>query len=366
MPMTEPTAFAPQLDIDGRHIGPGQAPYIIAELSGNHQGSLEQALALIDSAAATGVDAVKIQTYTADTITLNHDAPEFVLQGGLWKGRKLHDLYQEAHTPWDWHKALFDRAREHNITLFSSPFDTTAVDLLESLGCPAYKVASFEINDINLIKYIAATGKPIIMSTGLATKTEIAEAVQAVRDGGGTQLALLHCVSGYPTPVEDTNLMTMVDLQQSFGTVVGLSDHTLSTATAVASIALGGCIVEKHFVEDRSAGAVDSAFSLEPQEFSTLVTQCNQVSSALGQVNYDVKPSEAGGRDFRRSLYVCRDIQQGETFTKDNVRSVRPAFGLHTRYLPQVLGQCASQDIAYGSPLKAEHLQNGIDDGEMA
>ena len=344
--------------IHQRLIGETQHPYIIAELSGNHQGSLKQALAMIDRAAETGVDAIKIQTYTADTITLNHDAPEFMLEKGLWQGRNLYDLYQEAHTPWDWHPTLFEHAKARNITLFSSPFDPSAVDLLESLDCPAYKIASFEITDIPLIQYIAATGKPIIMSTGIATIEEITEAVDAIWRAGGRQLALLHCVSGYPTPITDCHLHTIVDLKHRFGTLVGLSDHTLSTASAVASVALGGSIVEKHFVLDRNSRSVDSAFSLMPDEFETLVEQCHQVRDALGQVNYDLKTSEAQGRNYRRSLYVCKPIKKGEYFDHTNVRSIRPAFGLHPRYLPEIIGQKALEDLDYGTPLQFQHFQS--------
>ena len=344
-------------DIAGRTISRQHTPYIIVELSGNHKGNLQQALALIDHAAATGADAIKIQTYTADTITLKHDGPEFKLEGGLWAGRTLHDLYEEAHTPWDWHPALFERAKQHGIPIFSSPFDASAIDLLESLNCPAYKIASFEINDIGLIKAATQTGKPIIMSTGLATLDEIEEAVQAVIDAGGTKLALLHCISGYPTPIEDCNLRTLTDMQARFTVPIGLSDHTIDNTAAICSVALGAAIVEKHFTLDRSDGSVDAAFSLEPMEFTNLVNSCKNAHAALGTSGYDIKPSEAGGRDFRRSLYITKAMQAGETFTTAHVRSVRPGLGLHTRFLPNVIGKACTQDLAFGLPLQGEYVQ---------
>lgn len=343
--------FSSSIKISNREIGPIVEPYVIAELSGNHKGSLKVALTMIEAAAATGVDAIKIQTYSADTITLDHDAPEFKIQGGLWAGRTLYDLYQEAHTPWDWHQALFKQAKKHNITLFSSPFDLSAIELLESLDCPAYKIASFEINDLGLIAAAAKTNKPIIMSTGLATLEEIYEAVNTVAEAGGNQLALLHCISGYPTPIEDCNLRTITDLCSRFDFPIGLSDHTIDSTASTTAIALGASVIEKHFTLDKSDGSVDAAFSLEPEAFRQLKLETTRVHKALGTAGYDVKPSEAGGRDFRRSLYVSRAIKKGESFTEENVRSVRPALGLHTRYLDQVIGQQASQDIAFGEPM---------------
>ena len=354
--MTQKSPFNAEFSIAGRIISRTESPYIIAEISGNHKGSLDTALALVDAAAATGADAVKLQTYTADTITLAHNGPEFTLHKGLWAGRTLHDLYQEAHTPWDWHEALFARAKKHNIAMFSSPFDSTAIDLLESLNTPAYKIASFEITDIGLIKQATATGKPIIISTGMATFEEIQEAVQAVADAGGKNLALLHCISGYPTPIEDCNLHTMVNMQQSFNVPIGLSDHTIDDIASVTATALGASIIEKHFVIDRLDGSVDAAFSLEPREFTQLVAQCRNAHKSLGLSGYDIKPSEQGARDLRRSLYVTQDIKRGEVFTNENVRSVRPAKGLHTRYLPDVLGKVALNDIDFGTPLEMRHV----------
>jgi pseudaminic acid synthase len=354
--MTQKSPFKSVFSIAGRRISRQESPYIIVELSGNHKGSLDEALALVDAAALTGADAVKLQTYTADTITLAHNGPEFTLHKGLWAGRTLHDLYQEAHTPWDWHEALFARAKLHNIPMFSSPFDSTAIDLLESLNAPAYKIASFEITDIGLIKNATSTGKPIIISTGMATFEEIQEAVQAVHDAGGTELALLHCISGYPTPIEDCNLHTMVDMQQRFSVPIGLSDHTIDNTASVTATALGAAIIEKHFVIDRRDGSVDAAFSLEPKQFTQLVTQCRSAHNALGHSGYDIKPSETGARDLRRSLYVTNNMIKGDVFTSQNVRSVRPAKGLHTRYLQDILGKVAVQDIAFGTPLSAKHV----------
>lgn len=350
------TQFANTVSINGRKIGPDHPPYIVAELSGNHQGSIEQALELIDAAAATGAEAIKIQTYRADTITLKHDGPEFLLKKGLWANRTLYDLYEEAYTPWEWHAALFERAKAHGVTLFSSPFDNTAVDLLEALNCPAYKIASYEITDIGLIKRVTATGKPIIISTGLATLDEIEEAVEAVHDAGGKELIVLHCISGYPTPIEDCNLNTISDLQQRFSFPIGLSDHTIDQTASVTSVALGARLIEKHFTLDKNNGSVDAAFSLNPDEFKELVYQADRAYKALGKIDYSIKASEADGRKFRRSLYVVKDIKKGELLNAENIRSIRPGLGMHPRYLPQVIGAKALRDLNYGSPLQAEDI----------
>jgi len=355
---SQSSQLLPAFNIAGRRISRQDSPYIIVELSGNHKGDLQQALSLIDHAAATGADAIKIQTYTADTITLKHDGPEFTLGKGLWEGRTLHDLYEEAHTPWEWHPALFARAKSCGIPIFSSPFDTTAIDLLESLDCPAYKIASFEITDIGLIKAATQTGKPIIMSTGMATLAEIEEAVQAVIDAGGTQLAILHCISAYPTPIKDCNLRTLTDMQGRFAVPIGLSDHTIDNTASVSAVVLGAAIIEKHFTIDRSDGSVDSAFSLEPHEFTEMVKMCKDAYSALGNSGYHIKPSEAGGRDLRRSLYVTKAIAKGDVFTPENVRSVRPGKGLHTRYLDNVIGKKSTCNIGFGSALKAEFVDD--------
>lgn len=335
--------------IAGRPIGPGHPPYVIAELSGNHNGSLDRALALLDAAAATGADAVKLQTYTPDTITLDHDGPGFVIEGGLWHGRRLHELYAEAHTPWDWHAALFARATELGVTLFSSPFDDTAIDLLESLGAPAYKIASFEAVDLPLIARAAATGKPLIISTGLCNLAEMGEALEAAQAAPG--VALLHCVSAYPAVFADANLATIPDMTARFGCVIGLSDHTPGSAAAAAGVALGASIIEKHITLARADGGPDAAFSLEPDEFARLVTDCRQAWEAVGRVSYDVEGSEAGNLQFRRSLYAVADIAAGELLTPANVRSIRPGFGLAPKRLPDVLGRRSAKAIARGTPL---------------
>lgn len=340
-----------EIEIAGRRIGPGHQPYVIAEISANHQGRLERALDLIAQAKAIGADAVKIQTYTADTITIDHDGPGFTLSGGLWDGRRLYDLYREAHTPWDWHAPLFKKAREVGITVFSSPFDGTAVDLLEELGAPAYKVASFELVDLPLIERMARTGKPLIMSTGMANLGEIDEAVKAARLAGAREIALLHCTSGYPTPPEESRLHVIPHLAETFDCVVGLSDHTPGHVAPVAAVALGASIIEKHFIGRRADGGPDAAFSLEPEEFRSLVEGVAVARRALGRIDYEPTPSEARNRHLRRSLYVVRDVRAGETLGPDAVRSIRPGYGLAPKHLPQVLGRPAARDIARGTPL---------------
>ncbi|WP_449234265.1 pseudaminic acid synthase [Azospirillum doebereinerae] len=340
--------------IDGRSIGPDHPPYLIAEMSGNHNGELNRALALIDAAKAAGADAVKLQTYTADTITIDHDGPGFRLEGGLWAGRTLHDLYREAHTPWDWHEPLFARARALGLAIFSSPFDDTAVELLERLDAPAFKIASFEMIDHGLIRRAARSGKPLIVSTGLATLGEVAEAVEAV--GSDAPLALLHCVSGYPTPPEDCNLRTIPHLAEMFGVTVGLSDHSPGVAVPVAATALGATIIEKHFTLSRAEGGVDSAFSLEPAEFKAMAESVRTAWAALGRVHYGVEPSEVGGRGYRRSLYIVADVVAGEPLTAANLRSIRPGFGLEPKHLPALLGRRAARPLTRGTPLRWDML----------
>ena len=339
------------VEIAGRRIGPGHEPYIICELSGNHNGSLERALELLNAAAATGADAIKIQSYTPDTITIDHDGPGFRIEGGLWDGRTLYDLYGEAQTPFEWHEPLFRRARELGVTLFSSPFDESAVDLLEELGAPAYKIASFEAIDLPLVAYVASKRKPLIISTGMANLDEIGEAVRTARGNGCEQIILLHCVSSYPAPDEQSNVRTVPDLAERFGVVTGLSDHTFGSAVAVASIALGGCVVEKHFTLRRADGGPDSAFSLEPEEFKTLVEDCKRAWRALGSATYDLQGCEQGSLVFRRSIYVVRDVPAGDELTKENVRSIRPGYGLAPKHLPEVLGRHAARDLKRGEPL---------------
>lgn len=346
----------PVIEIAGRPIGAGHPPYVIAELSANHNGKLETAIALMDQAKAAGADAVKIQTYRADTITLDSDAPEFVIQGGLWHGRKLYDLYEEAHLPWDWHAPLFAHAKRLGITIFSSPFDTTAVDLLEELQAPAYKIASFEAVDLPLIRYVASKGKPMIISTGMADAEEIQEAIEAARAGGCRELAILHCVSGYPAPASDYNLRTLPDMMERFGLVTGLSDHTLDNTTAIASVAVGAALIEKHFTLDRSQGGPDDSFSLEPPELLALCRDAKTAWQAMGQVDYGRKSSEQGNAQFRRSLYFVKDLTAGDVVTPDAVRSVRPGFGLAPKLLDQVLGRRVRSAVAAHTPVSWDML----------
>ncbi|HEX6592499.1 MAG TPA: pseudaminic acid synthase [Moraxellaceae bacterium] len=347
----------PAITIAGRRIAADAPPYVIAELSANHNGSLETARHIITAARQAGADAVKLQTYRPDTITLDCDNEEFRIRGGLWDGRTLYELYEEAHMPWDWHAPLFEHARACGITIFSSPFDRTAVDLLEDLNAPAYKIASFEAIDLPLIRYAAGTGKPMIISTGLASAEEIAEAVAAARDGGCRELAILHCVSGYPAPASDYNLRTLSDMIQRFGLVTGLSDHTLDNTTAIASVALGSALIEKHFTLDRQGGGPDDSFSLEPADLAKLCQDARAVWQALGGVNYGLKSSERGNIQFRRSLYFVKDLQEGERITADAVRSVRPGNGLPPKLLDQVVGMTAARAIRKNTPVSNDCLR---------
>lgn len=340
-----------KITVNGRKIGPAYSPYVIAEMSANHNGNIETAFRIIEEAKKAGADAIKMQTYTADTLTLNCDLPDFQINDGLWAGRTLYELYEWAHTPWDWHKPLFDRARELGITIFSSPFDNTAIDLLEDLNAPAYKIASFEAVDLPLIKYAASTGKPMIISTGMADAEEIAEAIEAAREGGCKELAVLHCVSGYPAPAEDYNLRTIPDMIERFGLVTGLSDHTLDNTTAIASVALGASIIEKHFTLDRSGGGPDDSFSLEPAELAALCQGAKTAWSALGCVDYGRKSSEQGNVKFRRSLYFVKDMKAGDVITPDCVRSVRPGFGLAPKHLESLLGRIIRTDVKANNPV---------------
>jgi len=339
------------ITINNIKIGPGQPPYIVAELSANHLGDINRAREIIKQAKSSGANAVKLQTYTADTLTIDHDGPGFKIEGGLWQGRTLYDLYQKAHTPWEWHQELFDLGKELGITIFSSPFDNTAVEFLETLNCPAYKIASFEILDLELIKCAAQTGKPLIISTGLANEEEISDAVKTAKYSGCSELILLHCISAYPTPPDEYNLLTMVDLHKKHNLVVGISDHTLGVAVAIAGVGLGASMVEKHITLWRDEGGPDAPFSLEPEELKILTQQCRTAWEALGEINYKNKQSESGNIIFRRSLYVVKDINAGEEFTRENIRSIRPGFGLAPKYLPEILRRKAAGKISRGTPL---------------
>ncbi|MDO8325298.1 MAG: pseudaminic acid synthase [Phenylobacterium sp.] len=347
---------APHIEIAGRRIGADHEPYVICELSGNHNGSLDRALSMIDAAADTGCDAIKIQTYTADTITMDVDRPEFKIHGGLWDGRSLHELYQEAQTPDEWHAALFERAARRGVPLFSSPFDESAVDLLDGLGAPAFKLASFEAVDLPLIAYAAARGKPLIISTGMANLAEMTAARDTALAAGAPGVVMLHCVSSYPAALKDANVRTVADMASRFDSPIGLSDHTHGTAASVAAIALGACVIEKHFTLARADGGPDAAFSLEPAEFTALVRDCKDAWTALGRAHYDLLGSEKANRQFRRSLYISADVKAGEVLTRANVRSIRPGNGLPPAELAKVLGRPAARNLSRGEPLAWDML----------
>ena len=338
------------INIAGRLVGPAHKPFIIAEMSGNHNHSLERALAIVDAAADAGADAIKLQTYTADTMTLP-GAFTIEDENSLWKGRELYDLYKEAYTPWEWHKPIFNRARERGMIAFSSPFDESAVDFLEELGAPVYKIASFENTDHPLLRKVAATGKPVIMSTGAATLTELDEGVRVLREAGCGQLILLKCTSTYPSTPENTNLATIPHMRELFGVQVGLSDHTMGVGAAVAAVALGATVIEKHFTLLRADGGVDSAFSLEPQELHALVVESERAWQALGHVQYGVQRAEEKSRLFKRSVYAAKDIAAGEAFSKENTRVIRPGLGLAPKHYDELLGKPASKAIKAGTPL---------------
>lgn len=346
----------PNIVIANRRISANDPPFIVAELSANHNGKLDAALKLIEAAKAAGADAVKLQTYRPDTITLDCDTEDFKIRDGLWSGRTLFDLYTKAHMPWDWHAPLFEHARKLGITIFSSPFDTTAVDLLEDLNTPAYKIASFEAVDLPLIKYVASTGKPMVISTGMADADEIQEAIDTAHDGGCTDIAILRCVSSYPAPPEDYNLRTIPDMIQRFGVVAGLSDHTLDNTTAIASVALGASIIEKHFTLDRNGGGPDDSFSLEPTDLSALCQSAYTAWKALGTVNYDCKPSEQSSLKFRRSLYFVKNFEAGEIVTEDGIRSVRPGFGAAPKHLEKIVGRRLKRAVRANTPVKLDNI----------
>ncbi|ATD28517.1 N-acetylneuraminate synthase [Vibrio cholerae] len=349
-----------EFSISGRPIGSQYVPYVIAEMSANHNGNIDTAFRIIEEAKKAGADAIKIQTYTPDTITLNSDLPDFQIKGGLWDGKTLYELYQWAHTPWEWHKPLFEHARKVGIPIFSSPFDSTAVDLLEDLNAPAYKIASFEAVDLPLIKYVASTGKPMIISTGMADAEEIQEAITAAREGGCKELAILHCVSGYPAPAEDYNLRTIPDMIERFGLVTGLSDHTLDNTTAIASVVLGASIIEKHFTLDRNGGGPDDSFSLEPADLAALCRDSKTAWKALGQVDYGRKSSEQGNAQFRRSLYFVKDMKAGDVITADSIRSVRPGYGLAPKYLDKIVGSVLKKAVLKYTPVRLDCMTGVI------
>jgi len=347
-----------EIRIAGRKVGAAHSPYLIAEMSANHNGNIQTAFRIIDEAKKAGADAIKMQTYTPDTLTIKSDLPDFQITDGLWAGRTLYDLYEWAHTPWDWHKPLFEHARKLDMTIFSSPFDNTAIDLLEDLNAPAYKIASFEAVDLPLIKYAASTGKPMIISTGMADAEEIQEAIDAAREGGCKELAILHCVSGYPAPAEDYNLRTIPDMIERFGLVTGLSDHTLDNTTAITSVALGASIIEKHFTLDRCGGGPDDSFSLEPAELAALCQGAKSAWAAMGQVDYGRKSSELGNVKFRRSLYFVKDMKAGDVITTDCIRSVRPGFGLAPKHMEKLIGCKLTQNVQKNTAVNPTLIQN--------
>ena len=344
------------LIINGRKISYGEEPYIIAEMSANHNGNLQRALDTISMAKNAGADAIKLQTYTADTITINCDKEDFQIYSGLWKGRNLYALYEWAHTPYEWHKEMFDHAQKIGITCFSTPFDETAVDLLEDLNAPAYKIASFEAVDLPLIRYVAQTRKPMIISTGMANLEEIGEAVETARDAGCKDIVLLHCISGYPAPVEQSNLKTIPDLAKRFDVIPGLSDHSLGVMVSITSVALGACVIEKHVTLSRSDEGPDSEFSLEPDELKCLCDGTKAAWKALGKAGYERKPVEEESVKFRRSIYVVEDIRVGEELTERNTRRIRPGYGLAPKYFDEVLGKVAQVDIERGTALQWNFL----------
>jgi len=346
------------ISINNRKIGQEYPPYVIAEMSANHNGDINNAYKIIDMAKASGADAVKLQTYHPDTITIDMNTPEFMIEGGLWDGQSLYELYKGAFMPWEWHKPLFDYAKKVGITIFSSPFDNTAVDLLEDLNTPAYKIASFEAVDLPLIKYVAQTGKPMIISTGMADTQEIQEAIEAAREGGCKDLAILHCVSGYPAPAEDYNLRTLADMQGKFGLVTGLSDHTIDNTTAITSVALGASIIEKHVTLDRNGGGPDDSFSLESGELKQLCAGAKTAWESLGKIDYGRKSSEQTNVKFRRSIYAIQDIKRGEQLTEENVKRIRPGFGLAPKYWNEVISSSATSDITRGEPISFNLISN--------
>jgi len=345
-------------EINGRKIGFGCSPYIIAELSANHNGDINRAFETIKAAHESGADAIKIQTYTADTMTIDCDLADFQIHGGLWDGYKLYDLYKWAETPFEWHKAIFEYAASLGITIFSTPFDESAVDLLESLNTPAYKIASFEATDLPLIRYVASKGKPMIMSTGMCSEEEISEAVSAAYEAGCKNLVLLHCISSYPAPVEQANLLQMSCLSERFGTIPGLSDHTLGTTASVAAVALGACVIEKHFTLSRNDKGPDSEFSIEPDELKRLCKDTFDAWSAIGKAGFERQKAEEGNKHFRRSIYFVSDMKSGEIITPSHIRRIRPGFGLPPKYYDQLIGKRVNRDVVRGTATSWELIND--------
>ena len=346
------------ITIDKTKIGDSYPPYVIAEMSANHNGNIDDAFKIIEKAKKSGANAVKIQTYKPSTITIKSELPDFLIKDGLWKGKSLYELYESAHTPWSWHKDLFEYANKIGITMFSSPFDTTAIDLLEDLNTPAYKIASFEAIDLPLIRYAASTKKPMIISTGMANEEEIDEAIEAARDAGCVELAILHCVSGYPAPPKDYNLRTLVDMKKRFEVITGISDHTLNNVTALASISLGASIIEKHFTLDRSRGGPDDSFSLEEKDLIELCELSKVAWDSLGEVDYSTKESEKINLKFRRSLYFIKDLKKGDIITENDIRSIRPGFGISPKYFDEIIGKKVKKDVIYGTPVMLESFDS--------
>jgi len=340
--------------INNRNISDTEPPYIIAELSGNHNGSIDRAKLLIKTAKQSGAHAVKIQTYNADSMTIDCDRDDFIIKNGLWKGYKLYDLYKEAHTPFEWHGELFEYARNLDITLFSSPFDENAVDLLNELDTPAYKIASFELTDLPLIKYVAKKGKPLLMSTGMASKEEISEAIEMARSSGCNSLLLFHCISSYPTPIEESNLKQIMELKKTFGILVGLSDHTLGNTAAITAIGLGACAIEKHFTLSRKEKGVDSDFSIEPEELKDLVRDTKDAWLSLGESDFNRSPEESKNKIFRRSIYFICDMKAGEIISKKHIRRIRPGFGLPPKFFDSLIGKKINCDVKRGDPVFLE------------
>lgn len=344
------------MKIGNLEINSDSKVFIIAELSANHNGSLDTALETIRAAKRAGADCIKLQTYTAETITIDSRKDDFLIKGTIWEGRNLHELYQEAYTPWEWHQALFEEAKNQGLICFSSPFDTTAVDFLESLNVPAYKIASFEITDIPLIEYVASKGKPIILSTGIAEIEDIELAIDACKRMGNHDIALLKCTSSYPAPIEEANMVMVKDMAERFGVITGLSDHTMGSTVPIVATCFGAKIIEKHFILDREIGGPDASFSMNEEEFTAMVKAVREAESAIGKVDYTLTEKQAKGKDFSRSLYVVEDIKEGEVITEKNVRSIRPGFGLHPKFFNQVLGTKAIKDFEKGDKLSLENV----------